>query len=124
MPVRFLLDEHLSPAAASLLRERGIDAVALRDWQRGEYLSQPDEIILRAARLEGRALVTFDVHSIPPVLRYMAESGVAHAGVVFISAKSIGQGDVSQLATALERLASAQGDESLENQALFLSGTG
>lgn len=121
MPVRFLLDEHISPGVARLLREGGVEAIALREWRQGEYLSQPDEDILRAACLEGLTLVTFDVHSIPPVLRYMAESGIVHAGVVFISTKSIDQDDVSHLVTALERLVSAQGDMSLENQVLFLS---
>lgn len=122
MPVRFLLDEHISPKVARLLRERAIDAVALREWHNGQYLSRPDDEILRAAhQLEGRALVTFDVHSIPTVIRYFAESGTDHSGVIFVSTEAIGQDDVARLSAALERLAALQGDQPLENQVLFLS---
>lgn len=121
MPVRLLFDEHISPKVARLLRERAVDGLALREWHDGQYLSRPDDEILRAAHLEGRALVTFDVHSIPTLIRYLAESGTDHSGVIFVSTKAIGQGDVPRLVAALERLAALQGDQPLENQVLFLS---
>lgn len=121
MSVRFLLDEHISPKVARLLRERAVDAAALSEWHNGQYLSQPDDEILRAAQLESRALVTFDVHSIPTVIRYFAESGTDHSGVIFVSTRTFDPGDVSRLAAALERLAALRGDDPLENQVLFLS---
>lgn len=124
MPVRLLLDEHVSPGVARLLRERGVDAVALRDWHRGQFLSLADDEVLRAAHQEQRTLVTFDVHSIPLVIRFFAESGIDHSGVVFVSVKTIGQGDVPGLARALERLVALQGDTALQNQVLFLSAAG
>jgi len=119
--IRFLLDEHISPKVARLLRERAVDAVALREWHDGQYLSQPDDAILRAAYPEGRALVSFDVHSVPTVIRYFAESEANHSGVIFVSTKTIGQDEVPRLVAALERLAALQGDQLLENQVLFLS---
>ena len=120
MPARLLLDEHISPDVVGLLGKRGVDAVALREWHDSEYLSQPDEQILLAAHAEGRTLVTFDVHSIPLVLRHFAEAGIDHGGVIFISVRTIGQGDISGMAAALGKLAVRQGDEPLTNQVLFL----
>lgn len=121
MPVRYLLDEHIAPRVAVLLRERAIDALALRDWHSGQYLSRADDEILRSAHAEGRTVVTFDVHTIPMLIRNFAESGEDHSGVVFVSTKAIGQDEVRRLARALERLATRQGEQPLTNQVLFLS---
>ncbi len=86
-------------------------------------MSQPDDVILRTAHSEQRILVTFDVHSMPVVIRHFAESGVDHSGVVLISTKTLGQDDAPHLAAALERFANLYGDQSLNNQVLFLSDT-
>jgi len=120
VPARFLLDEHISPAVADLLRKDGVDGVALRDWHNGGFLSESDERILLTARSEDRTLVTFDVHSIPLVLRNLAESEIDHGGVIFISPKTIGQGDIGGMVRALARLAGTEDHASLRNRVLFL----
>jgi hypothetical protein len=97
-----------------------MDVVPLRDWHDGRYLWESDEQILLVARSEGRTLVTFDRHSIPLVLRHLAEAGLDHGGVIFISAKTIGQHDIGGIAESLARLAAAQQDISLDNRILFL----
>lgn len=93
--------------------------MALRDWHEGSFLSREDEDILTAAMSEGRALVTYDVRTIPPLLRRWAEAELPHAGVVLVSAKAFPHGDVRRLARALERLCEEQRG-GLRNQVLFL----
>lgn len=104
---------------ADALRRRDIDAEAMRDWRSGEMLGRSDEEILAVAVREERALVTYDVRSIPPLLRRLAETGASHAGVVLVSAKSLPMGDVRRLARALERLCTRE-TKPLRDQVLFL----
>jgi predicted nuclease of predicted toxin-antitoxin system len=55
--VRFLLDENLSPRLAELLTTAGHDAVHARDLSLGRA---PDELILDAARRDGRVVISAD----------------------------------------------------------------
>ena len=121
MPTRILLDAHIAPRVARLLRDRGIDAASLREWQGGQYLSGSDEGILRAAHLEERTLVTYDLGSIPTLLRYFSESGSEHSGVIFISRKTIQPDEIAALAEAILRLLSLHHEQDLRNLVLFLS---
>lgn len=116
-PLRFLLDENVDAQVAEALHDRGIEAVALTEWQSGRFLSSPDADVLRAAAEESRVLVTYDVH-MSSLLVEFGEHGEHHAGVVFVSPKSISQSDVGTLVRALERLATR---ESLENTSVFLT---
>jgi predicted nuclease of predicted toxin-antitoxin system len=54
--MRFLVDENFPYPAVDRLRQRGHDAVAVRDIMRGAT----DEEVLARARLENRVLVTAD----------------------------------------------------------------
>jgi predicted nuclease of predicted toxin-antitoxin system len=119
--VRLLLDAHIAPAVARELRAHEVDAVALREWQGGANLFSADEDVLRAACAEGRVLVTYDVHTIPSQLRRFAEDGVEHAGVSFVSQKTIRSDDVGALVAALVRLLARFGEVDLRSQALFLT---
>lgn len=121
MSVRLLLDEHISPDVADLLIKNNVDTIPMQEWHDGNLLSQSDEQILMAAAAENRALATFDVRSIPVVLRHFAEAGVDHGGVIFISDKTIGQGDIGGIARALLKLSKDYENVSLKNQVLFLS---
>jgi predicted nuclease of predicted toxin-antitoxin system len=78
------LDENLSPKIAEQLRQRGIDAVCVRDF---ELLGDEDINHLDRAIRENRVLVTADVD----FLR-MAAEGIEHAGIVFgnLDAHTIG----------------------------------
>ena len=121
MSLRVVLDEHVHPAVASLLRERGFDALAMREWHDGRYVSRSDEEILRVAHGEQRTLVTYDLGSIPALLTRFLESGIEHAGVIFISPKTIQPRDVGAIAGSLERLLRLLGDRGLRNGVLFAS---
>lgn len=117
--LRLVLDEHISPRVADALRRRSIDTQPLAQWRAGALLGRPDAEILAAAAAERRALVTYDVRTIPPLLRRMAETGVAHAGVILVSARGYPFGETRRLVRALGELADTREDR--RNQVLFLS---
>jgi hypothetical protein len=118
--VGYLLDEHISPQVARLLRQRGIEAQALREFEDGRLLQAEDAEVLRAALRAGLVFVTFDVHTVPEVLRSFAESGEEHGGVVLVSARSFRQDDVGGLVEALGRLRALLEQVGPRNRVLFL----
>lgn len=118
--MKLLLDEHLAPVLAQRLGEGGIDVVALRDWRAGDYLELPDDVILRAAYEDSRTLVTYDLRTIPPLLKTWAEQGIAHSGVVFVDTRTLAPNDIGGLLRALHRLVTQLGDASWENRVVYL----
>lgn len=117
---RFLLDEHISRRVVLALRRKNLDVAHLRDWRQGSLLGAGDEEILAALLSEGRTLVTYDLRTVPPLLRRLAEDGTQHAGVILISMKTVAPHDVRTLARMLARLAGSHRG-GLENQVLFLT---
>src|SRR5919108_5032866 len=103
MALRLLLDAHISSAVARGLRAHGADAVAITEWHGGRYRSAADPDVLRVAHLEQRTLVSYDLSSIPDLLRELAEAGEDHSGVIFVSQKTIREGDTAGLVEALLR---------------------
>jgi predicted nuclease of predicted toxin-antitoxin system len=114
-----LLDEHISRRVVPALRRKGVDVLGLREWREGSMLGADDEEILAVALPEGRSLVTYDLRTMPPLLRRLAEAGTQHAGVILISVKTVAQDDVRTLARLLAQLVETH-QEGLENQAFFL----
>lgn len=104
---------------AQALRRKTIDAVALREWHEGTFLGHRDEDILAAALSEDRVLVTYDLRTIPLLLRRLARAGTQHAGVVLVSVRTVLPSDVRGLTRSLGRLADQA--EELRNQVLFLA---
>jgi hypothetical protein len=115
-----LLDAHIARQVARVLRERGIDALALGEWHAGQYLDKSDEEILRAAHLEARTLVTYDVGSIPRLIERFSQAGIEHSGVILVSTKTRGPWEIAPLADSLQRFLSVQGDQDWRNLVLFL----
>lgn len=118
--MRLLLDYHLSPAIAQVLRRDGVDAVAVRDWLGGNYRSAPDDQLLAAAWSDERVLVTYDCRTIPPLLKEWAETGRQHAGVVLIDEKTVRPDDIGGLLRALRALIARSGGESWRDRTVFL----
>ena len=97
-----LLDEHISPeVAVGLRRRKGVSAIALAEWETGQFLGQEDAILLRAAAAQGMTLVTYDRRTIPPLLKGWAEVGRPHGGVIFVDDKTLSPGDIGGLVRAL-----------------------
>src|SRR5688572_30353946 len=118
--MRLLLDAHVSPAVADGLIPNGIDAIALRDWQRGNYRHAADDQSLEAAVIDERVLVTFDARTIQPLVKEWAETGRHHAGVVVVDEKTIAQHDVGGLTRALRALVHGGEAQSWQDRLVYL----
>jgi hypothetical protein len=120
--LRLLTDEHVSPAVATAAKRRcpSIDVSCLRDWQDGQMMGAPNELVLEAARGDGLTLVSYDLRTLPPLLRRYAEQGIEHAGVVLVDDKTLGQTNVGGLARALCELWRAQHRLDWQNRVVFL----
>jgi predicted nuclease of predicted toxin-antitoxin system len=122
--VKLLLDEHIAPAVARGLSSSGAAGLivdALRDWQSGVYLEAPDALILRAALVDGWTLVTYDLRTIPLLLKDWGEQGMAHGGVILVDERGIAQNEIGGLIRALLRLNASLGAASWQNRIVSLT---
>jgi uncharacterized protein DUF5615 len=81
--VRLLLDEHLSPSIAAVLRSRGHDVVAIAE--RDDLRGVSDTLVFAAAARERRAVVTVDVGDSRAVAVAALASGGSSFGLVLVS---------------------------------------
>jgi len=79
--VRLLLDEMHAPRVAARLRDRGHDAVAVKEC--AELVGMSDEDLLRAAAADERAVVTENVKDSAPLHQHIAAAGKRHSGLIF-----------------------------------------
>lgn len=122
--MRLLLDAHLSPAVAEALRRGGFDAVAIRDWLDGNYRSAADDQLLEMALSDERVLVTYDLQTIPPLLKEWAETGQRHGGVVLIDERTVRPNDFGGLVRALQALMASCGAQDWQDRVAFLGSSG
>ncbi|HLK57813.1 MAG TPA: DUF5615 family PIN-like protein [Chthonomonadaceae bacterium] len=122
MALSLLLDEQMSPVVAAQVQARKpeIRIASVQTWRSGELRSQTDADLLRAARDEKMTLVTYDLHTILPLVTGWGESGEAHSGVVFIDNRTIPQGDIGGQVAALEQHWDATCTWDWENVVMFL----
>jgi hypothetical protein len=118
--MRLLLDEHVSPAVARQLQAEGLDAITIRDWLGGNYRGAADDQLLAVAAADQRVLVTFDLRTIPPLLKEWAEEGRQHAGVILVDEGTIRSDDIGGLVRALRALVKQSGGESWTDRVVFL----
>ncbi|HKV84745.1 MAG TPA: DUF5615 family PIN-like protein [Ktedonobacterales bacterium] len=119
--MKLLLDEHVAVAVARGLDAVGCESVALRDWHGGGYLETADDVILRAAYMQAYTLVTYDLRTLPPLLKQWSEQGIAHGGVVFVDQRTIAPNDIGGLIRGLRRLVEEHGDDEWTCRVMFLS---
>ncbi len=77
---------------------------SLLEWREGSLRGRDDSIVLAATAEAGYALVTYDLRTIPPLLRVWAAKGLSHHGVVFIDERTCRPQDFSAVADALIRI--------------------
>ncbi|MEK7467815.1 MAG: DUF5615 family PIN-like protein [Planctomycetota bacterium] len=106
MPVRFLLDEHVSPRVASGLKRAGIDAVTAID---AGLAGSDDDALLAAAWALGRVVVTYNTADFAPLLAARNAAGALGPGIVFVSAKTLPPDRVGPLVKSLAGLAGRAG---------------
>ncbi len=101
-----LLDEHIAVRVATGLRRRHPSLVVqpLAHWVGGSFLGQTDAACLLEAAAQSLTLVTYDLRSIPPLLKNWAEQSRHHGGVIFVDQKTISPSDVGGLVRALSLL--------------------
>ena len=120
--LKLLLDEHVSPASASVLRRRvpEIQVYPLVEWRGGDLIGQDDEACLSVALAEGLTFVTYDRRAFPILLKSWAEQCRHHAGVIFVDEKTISPADIGGLMRALTELAQESRDWNWTDRACFL----
>jgi hypothetical protein len=123
--LHILTDEQIDPdvAAAAKKRCRGIQITTLFDWLDGHFIGASDEEILKEAARQSMSLLTFDLKTIPPLLRAWGERGVDHGGVIFVDNKSFAQNDISGISKALVELWELQAKHDWKNRCFFLTPT-
>ena len=120
--LKLLLDEHIWPGVAALLKQTipGANVEGIHQLFGGRLMNSDDTVILREAHRTGHTLVTFDVNTIPAVLHEMGTGEEAHSGVIFVSAKSFAQNDHAGLARALAEILHLEGESDWTNRVMFL----
>ncbi len=120
--LKLLLDEHISPDVASGLhrRNRTIEVRYMVEWEDGYFLGREDSSCLQAAGAQGLTLVTYDLRTIPPLLKTWAEEERTHGGVIFVDEKTISPADIGGLVWDLTRLARETGSWDWTNRIYFL----
>ncbi len=118
----FLLDEQISPVVAEQLTKKRPDIriLSAQTWQQGIFRATSDEVLLTAAREAALTLVTYDLRTIPPLLRQWGDIGLSHAGVIFIDHRSIPPNQFGSLVKALIWLWGAEHQSLWLNRTVFL----
>jgi hypothetical protein len=101
-------------------RCRGLLIQAMQEWESGHFLSAEDELVLQEAHQRRLTLVTFDLRTIPPLLRTWAEQGIDHSGVILVDERTVPQSDIGGLVAALVALVKSQGGVDWTNRVAFL----
>jgi len=121
--LHILTDEQIGPnvAVAAKRRCREISVVSLFDWLDGHFVGASDEELLREAARQEMTLLSFDLKTIPPLLRAWGERGIDHGGVIFVDNKSFAQNDTGGISKALVDLWELQGKLDWKNRCFFLT---
>jgi hypothetical protein len=104
--LRLLLDEHISRDVAEGLRRRRKDirVLGLAEWENGQFMGVPDDLLLREAAVQKLTLVTYDRRTIPPLVKSWAEAGREHGGIIFVDERTIRPSNFGGLIHALQQV--------------------
>jgi hypothetical protein len=107
-PVRFLLDEMLSPEIARQLRRRGIDADAVA--ARPDLVGRADDHVLETATKETRCLVTANIADFAALDATWRADAREHAGILLVgSGLLMRRGSIGTVVSALDECATTRG---------------
>ncbi len=100
--MRLLLDEMHAALAAEVLRDRGIDAIAVTE--RPDLRGQSDLAILRSASEDGRAVVTESAGDFLPIVQRWSLDQAEHGGLVLTHPRRFGRALRSYPSTMVDAL--------------------
>ncbi len=107
--MRALLDEQLSHQIVQLLRERGLDVMAVTE--RSERQEASDREVFEVAAGERRAVVTNNIKDFRPIAAERIAGGRGHAGLILLPANHSRSRDATGvLADAIETVMCAHAD--------------
>lgn len=120
--MKILLETHIAKATLAALAKTApmIEAEHLARWREGSLRNASDVDILAACHEERRVFVSFDLRTIPPLLRHWAAEGRDHSGVVFGDENTVRPNSPAEVAAALAALAAEIGDADTANMIRFL----
>ena len=121
--MKLLLDEHIWPGVAELVKRQIPEAEveSIHHYADGSLMNTTDNEVLAEAHRDGWTLVTFDLNTIPRLLSEKTMASEDHSGIVFISSKSFAQNDHARLAQALSVVARSEAAADWTNRVMFLS---
>ncbi len=121
--LQFLLDEHLSPDIAEQLawHRPDIPIFAMRDWEGRVHQGLKDAPLLTLAHERRLTLVTYDLHTIAPLLKTWGEQGLSHGGIVFVAEHPLAANNYGGLIRGLSQLWDGHGAEDWTDRVVFLA---
>lgn len=121
--MRLLLDEQHDPRIAKLLRNDGLDVIAVAEGR--DLREMVDADVLAMAIAEGRCVVTEDVRDFVTLHRRLLDNGRTHYGIVLTSPRRFPRRRKAhrQLLAALRSLLRTHSsDDALRDQLIWLAG--
>jgi hypothetical protein len=120
--LKLLLDEHISPAVANGIRRRNRSLVIhwMAEWEGGNFLGKEGSACLLEAARQKLTVVTYDLTTIPSLLKLWAEEGRSHGGVIFVDEKTNSPADFGGLVRALIYLIGEAAELDWTNRVYFL----
>jgi hypothetical protein len=125
VPLRFLLDENISPVVAQQIRQKrpDIPVESLSEWRGGTLIGRPDSSVLRAAHEENLTLVTFDTQILSELYFWFDEAR-PFSGLLFVDEKTIANNDFGALVSALIALWDRCSEDEWESRLVYLNRAG
>lgn len=124
--MKILLDVHVAKAALGALRKAAprVDAEHISQWRGGAFLRADDAEILAACHAEKRVMITYDMATIPDLLRRWMAENRPHSGVVFADENTVRPNAPREVALAIAALAKELGNTDTTNFVRYLRPAG
>ena len=119
--MKLLLDVHVAKAGIGALRRVAtrVQAEHLSQWRGGAFLRADDGEILGACHAEKRMFLTYDMATIPDLLRRWMAGDRAHSGVIFADGNTVRPNAPAEVAAAIAAIAGEIGDADTTNLVLY-----
>ena len=120
--MNLLLDVHIAKATAGALHKIAphIHVEHISHWRGGAYLRSEDDEILAACHEEKRLFLTYDMATIPDLLRRWMTEDRPHSGVIFADENTVRPNAPREVASAVVLLAAEIGSADTTNRVWFL----